>query len=203
MKIKLLSCLLIILFVSACGMPSAVVPTSTPQPLPTETIQPTKFSSPGCISPEPTQDDIDRALSFTGKIFDIGGWERSYSVAETRVAATWLNNQLGSVAYLEALIFHCGYEEIDIENYFDDENWLIIFENYESFELTDECVGKNGLRLYQFDAADQGSDYFIKYWVQPDTDHRVIIMMMTFPFQNIAILEDYSYRLFPTLTMCK
>ena len=93
MKTKSLPFFLLVLFVSACGMPSALVPTSTPKPIPTEIIQPTQFESPGCVSPEPTQDDIDRALSFAGKMFDTADWERSYSVAETRAAVTWLNNQ--------------------------------------------------------------------------------------------------------------
>ena len=203
MKTKLFSCLFIILFISACGTPNTPAPTSTPQPQPTKIIQPTEFSSPGCISPEPTQNDINQALSYSDKMFDTIDWERSYSVAETRVAVTWLSSQLSSVTYLEALIFPCSYEDIDIDNYFNDENWAVIFENYESYEMTNECASDGGLRLYQFEAKNLGSDYFIRYWVKPDTDHRIITMMMTFPFQNIAALEDYSYRLFPTLTTCE
>ena len=208
MRTKIVIWFYLALFISSCGMPGPLVPTSTPRPLPTqipptEKIQPTQFSSPGCVSPEPTQDDIDRALSFTGKMFDTADWKRSYNVAETRVSVTWLSDSLGSVAYLEALIFSCGYEEIDIDDYFTDDDWDIIFENYESYEITDECINEDGLRLYEFEADSLGSDYFIRYWAKPDSDHRLITMMMTFPFQNIGALNDYAYRLFPTLTTCK
>ena len=184
-------------------MPDAFVPTSTPQPLPTEDVQSNTFDSPGCVSPEPTQEDIDRALSFAGKMFDTSDWTRSYSVAETRVSVTWLNDTLGAVVYLEALIFACGYEEPDLKKYFNADYWPIIFENYESYGMTNECRGSDESRLYQFDTVNLGSDYFVRYWAKPDTDHRLVTVMMTFPFQNNAALDDYAYRLFPMLTTCE
>jgi len=202
MKTKSLPLLFLLLFISACGTPSVFVPTSTPKPIATEIVQPTQFESPGCIPTEPTQGDIDRALSFTGKMFDTGDWKRSYSVAESRVSITWLSDQLASVVYLESLIFACGYEEIDIENYFNNEYWPIIFENYESYEMTNDCQTSDGLRLYLFDVANLGSNYSVKYWVQPDTDHRLITVMMAFHIDNRSILDDFSYRLFPRLTSC-
>ena len=189
------------IFVSSCGMPSPIMPTSTPRITPVEGPLPTV--TPVCVSSEPAQSDIDRALEYTGGLLDTPEWERSYSVAENRVSVTWLNNSLGAVIYLEALIFPCSYEEPDLNEYFSDENWDIIFENYESYEASGGCRTNEGLRLYQFGASDQGVDYRINYWAEHDTDTRVIVVMMTFPVGAENILDDFSSRLFPRLTSCQ
>ena len=106
---------------------------------------------------------------------------KSYSVAEGRVTVTWQNTPLGAVVYLEALIFPCSYEEPDLNAYFSDENWKAIFANYESYELIDECKTDDGLRLYEFKTQNQGFEYEIRYWVENDTDTRVIVTMIVFP----------------------
>jgi hypothetical protein len=172
-----------------------VVPPTKPAEVPLPTV------TPVCISPEPTQKDIDRALSFADATFDAPEWERSYTVAENRVSVTWLNNPSGAVAYLEALIFPCGYEEPDLNNYYD-ENWGTIFQYYESYELVDECKRNDGLRLYEFKTQNQGFEYGVRYWVRNDGDTRVISMMIVFPLELQAMMGDYSTRLFPTYPSC-
>jgi hypothetical protein len=193
---KILPFLLIVIFFSACAPSVTVVPTSTPEPPPVQD----EF---GCISSTPTQADIDRALSFTGDLFDTPDWERTYFVADGRVAVTWYSATLVAVAYLEALIFPCGYEEPDLDLFYSHENWQIIFENYERFEYADQCHTNDGLRLYQFKGVDQGFVYDIQYWSQNDTMTRVISMMTVFPAESVSLTEEYSNRLFPRLTNCK
>jgi hypothetical protein len=192
--------------ISSCGMPVAPPPTSTPLPTvvpPTEPVSvPLPTLTPVCISPEPTQKDIDRALSFAEAIFDSSEWERSYTVAENRVSVTWLNNPSGAVAYLETIIFQCGYEEPDLNNYYSGENWKTIFQYYESYELVAECKRNDGLRLYEFKAQNQGFEYGVNYWVKNDTDTRVISMMVVFPSELESMMGDYSTRLFPTYPSC-
>lgn len=200
MKTKSLLSLISAIFISSCGMPSPVLATSTPQIRSTEKPLPTV--TPVCISPEPVQSDMDRALAYPRGLFDSPEWERSYTVSENRAAVTWLNNTQGSVAYLEALVFPCGYEEPDLNDYFSGENWETIFENYESYEFVAECETNDGLRLYEFDAVSQGFDYQISYWAENDTDTRVIVMMMTIPVESEFLLDEYSARLFPRLINC-
>ena len=192
--------------VSSCGKSNAATPTSTPPPI---VVPPTKPAdlplptvTPVCISPEPTQKDIERALSFADTAFDASEWERSYTAAGNRVSVTWLNNPSGAVAYLEALIFPCGYEEPDLNNYYNDENWKTIFQYYETYKLIDECKKNDGLRLYEFKTQNQGFEYGVKYWVRNDTDTRVISMMIVFPLELNAMMGDYSTRLFPTYPSC-
>lgn len=192
--------------ISSCGKPATALPTTVPPPSPAQPIKPTEKPlptvTPVCISTNPTQNDIDRALSFTGTAFDSSEWERTDTVGEDRVSVTWLNNPSGAVAYLEAVIFPCGYEEPDLNNYYSDENWRNVFQNYENYELVDECKRNDGLRLYEFKTRNQGFEYEVKYWVKNDTDTRVISMMIVFPLELNAMMGDHSTRLFPTYPTC-
>jgi hypothetical protein len=193
-------------FVSGCGMPAPVP--STPTFMPTESIStkpaaPPAIFTPVCISAQPAQADIDRALMFTGVTFSAAEWERSYTVSENRVSVSWLNNSQGTLAYAEALIFPCGYEESDINNYFNDENWKTIFQSYESYMLTAPmCKTDSGLRLYEFKAVSQGSDYDVRFWAQNDTANRVITLMFVTPAGNETMMNDFASRLFPQLSTC-
>jgi hypothetical protein len=147
-----------VLIASSCAKLNPIAP--TPPFIPTKPAMPLAKLTPVCISTQPTQADIDRALMFTGVTFSASEWERSYTVSENRVSVSWLNNSLGALAYLEALIFPCGYEEPDVNNYFSDENWKLIFQSYESYTSTSPmCKTDSGLRLYEFKAVSQGFDY--------------------------------------------
>jgi hypothetical protein len=205
---KRLLLLLAAIMISSCGKPIPAPPTTVPSPTeppPTQKAEPTETPlptvTPACISPEPTQNDIDFALAFSGQVFDSTDWERTYTVSGDRVSVTWLNNPLGAVAYLEVLIFPCGYEEPDLNNYYDD-NWGTIFQNYESYTSVAECRRNDGLRLYEFEAQNQGFEYGIKYWVKSDTDSRVISLMVVFPLDLKDMLDNYSARLFPIYSSC-
>jgi hypothetical protein len=113
-----------------------------------------------------------------------------------------LNNAQGAIVYLEAIIFPCSYEEPDLNNYYSDENWKTIFQNYEGYELLDECKTNAGTRLYEFKTQNQGFEYEIKYWVQNDTDTRVISTMIVFPLESKLLLDEYSSMLFPGYSTC-
>jgi hypothetical protein len=189
------------LIFSACGIFNPTLPTETPRP--THEFAPLATFTPVCISAEPTQQDIDRALSFTGNVLDTTEWDRSYTVESNRVAVTWLNDTRNSVAYLEALIFPCGYEEPDVDQYFNDENWKTIFHNYESYAARAICKTNAGLRLYEFSARDQGNEYEIRFWAQNDTDHRVLTVMLVFPTSRAVLVDTYALRLFPKLMNCR
>jgi len=198
---KIFLTLLILYSVSACaGNPSQAAPESTEAPVAASEIVPKL--TPICISSEPAQKDIDRALTFTGELFSAPEWTRSYTVADGRVSVFWSNDPLGVVAYLEALIFPCGYEEPDLDNFFNDENWQIIFANYDSYEPVSECKRDDGLRLYEFTAVTAGFDYNINYWAQNDTDTRVISVMTVFPVESQSLMDEYSARLFPNFISC-
>jgi hypothetical protein len=202
--------LIAVFLISACGeKPTAAPATGTPKP-PSTVVPPTLISAaqplptvtPVCISSEPTQKDIGRTLSYADDIFSELEWEKSYAVTEDRVSVTRLNNPQGAIVYLEMIIFPCSYEEPDLNRYYSDENWKSIFQNYESYELLDECKTNDGLRLYEFKTLNFGYEYRVRYWVENDTDTSIISTMVAFPLDSKALLDDYSSRLFPKYAAC-
>jgi hypothetical protein len=204
MKINAVLWIALLLFLSGCGssgQKNAASPTPPPASTQQALILPTV--TPACVGEEPTQQDIDRALEFTGDLFAGADWERSYLVMKNRIGVTWMNNSIGAVAYLEALIFPCGYEDQDVDAYFTDETWAVVFENYDRYEILSACRTGNGLRLYEIKADSMGFDYDIRYWAGNDTNNRVLTMMMTFPAGSDPVLGEYATRLFPPLTDCK
>ena len=192
--------------VSSCGTPAAANPTPAPPPTSTPTTavteNPLSTVTPVCISSEPTQRDIDRALAYTGSTLSTPDWQQSYTINEAAVAVLWQNVPQSALVYLEARIKPCGYEEPDLNKEFSDENWKAVFANYESYELVDECKNNDGLRLYEFKTQNQGLEYGIKYWVENDTDTRVIVTMIVFPLESKLLLNEYSSMLFPGYSTC-
>lgn len=199
---NLLFAIVIVLLVSACGAKATATPANELPP--SDANNPTiEQATPACISLEPTDADIDRALTYTKDLFSGPEWERSYTVGGGRVSVAWSNATDAAIAYAEALIFPCSYEEPDINNFFSDENWSVIFGNYESYQPVAECRTNDGLRLYQFIAVEAGFNYAINYWVENDTETRVMDMMIVFPAESTELMDEYSNSLFPELTSCQ
>jgi hypothetical protein len=191
--------LMMALLISACTPSETYVPVSTPVPS-AETALPTV--TPACIPPEPTAEDVEHTLSFAQQVLGTGEWDRTSEVSDGSVSVTWQNIPESAVIHIETLIFPCGYEEQDLDSYFNNGNWDAIFADYEGYELTAECSTNDGLRLYQFEATHLGFDYDVQYWVLNDTDTRVMTTLMIFPFGSESLLEDYSFDLFPELAIC-
>ncbi len=186
-----------ILFLSACASSDVLPSTSTPVPA-AEEVLPTV--TPACISPEPGADDINETLSFGEELDE--GWDEEHAILDGRVSVTWQNLFENAVIHVEALLFPCGYDEPDLDDYFSDANWDAIFASYEDHEMIGECSTQDGLRLYEFEASSQGVYYDVNYWVLNDTATRVITVMMIFPFDSEALFEDHSLLFFPELTAC-
>jgi hypothetical protein len=187
------------LLISGCAVSETSAPVPAPIPS-TETALP--IVTPACIPLEPTDEDVDHALSFAEQILGTGEWRRTSEVYDGSVSVTWENIPENAVIHIETLIFPCGYEEQDLDSYFNDENWDAVFANYEGHELIAECSTEDGLRLYQFEVTHLELGYDVQYWVLNDTDTRVMATLMIFPFGSESLLDDYSSRLFPELTTC-
>lgn len=202
MKTKIASWLFILLFVTSCSQ-SGSQPTVTPEPQkpsPTPTTESLPTVTPACISSEPAQADIDRALGYTGTIFSAPLWEQSYETYENKVAVYWVSAE--GVVFLENVIFPCGYEEPDLNKYFSAAHWDVVFGNYESYELVNECRNDNGLRLYEFNVTDQGVDYAVRYWSTYDSNNTIITLMLLLPADATPVMDEYAAMLFSPLPTC-
>lgn len=65
----------------------------------------------------PMQADIDRALAFSGRLFETGDWERTYTVTNDVVQVSWYSALIPAIVNLELHIFPCGYEEPDLNTF--------------------------------------------------------------------------------------
>lgn len=207
---RFLLAFMILFLITACGgnaasdSPTAELPAQlppSPEPF-SSSLNPADIPTPVCISSEPTQADIERALNFTGKIFENENWTRSYTVSADRVSVLWDNPSLGALAFLETLIFPCGYEDLDLDIFFSADSWQVVFGGYESYEFLSECRNNNGQRLYEFALTLDGIEYDANYWSVNDTPTRVITMQIIFPFEAEILFDEFSYSLFPQIPSC-
>lgn len=151
---------------------------------------------------EPTQKDIDKVLSFGGDTFTSDKWIRSYTVEPYKMSLFRQNDGEGAIAYIEYLIYTCGYGQAELDEYFSEEGFDIAFNAYEVHTLTAFCE-QGSLALYKFDLTDEGTQYTSHYWVEQTDDSRVLAVMLVFPAAGAAQLDRYSQKLFPALSSCQ
>lgn len=150
---------------------------------------------------EPTASDVDYALEFGRQAFLSEDWIKSYTVEPYKISLTRKNEVLGAVSYLEYLIFNCGYGQTELDNYFNDESFNIIFGDYESHLLTDFCEEKS-LALYEYALVDEGVEFSARYWVKQASDTRLLVVMLVFPRVSPDVLDQYSRQVMPDFTGC-
>jgi flagellar basal body-associated protein FliL len=152
---------------------------------------------------DPTDQDVKKALDYTGKIFQTGDWKRIYTVGNQRVAITWNHNTLDALAYLEYLVWDCGYTQPDLDNYFSQSNFKNgFFKAYDNPVEVKHCSGDNGLTLYEYSASYQSEDYSIIYWSKLESPTRILTLMLSFPTKDKAVQDQLATQLFPKLAAC-
>lgn len=153
---------------------------------------------------DPTDRDVRYALKFSGKTFESDDWQRSYTVESGRVSITWLNHSTSSLAFMDYLLYSCGYTQEEIDDYHSDQNFEeVIFRDYQDVQRTSTCSVEAGdLRLHEFTASVEERDYIIRYWVKLDSPTRVLDTMLVFPAGSEAELERYASEILPELSVC-
>lgn len=154
-----------------------------------------------CGPIEPTDEEVKYVLSLGKDIFTSADWVKSYTVEPYKITLRRKNDKEGSVAYTEYLIYTCGYSQDDLNNYFNDNGFNIIFQDYESHSNSGFCEIKD-LALYKFDLVNQGEQYIANYWVKQSDDKHILVMMLVLPNTDVAKLDEYSKKLFPELINC-
>jgi len=152
---------------------------------------------------DPTDQDVKNALDYTGKIFQTKDWKRLYTVGNQRVAITWNHRTLDALAYLEYLVWDCGYTQNDLDTYFSSDSFKNgFFKAYDNPIEVKHCSGENGLTLYEYSAAYKGVPYSILYWSKLENPTRILTMMLSFPTKDKAVQDQLATQLFPKLTSC-
>jgi hypothetical protein len=150
---------------------------------------------------EPTASDVKIALSFGSQAFTSDDWVKSYTVEPYKITLHRNNSKLDALSYLEYLVYNCGYGQADLDGYFNDEGFDIIFSAYDSHELTQFCE-QTSLALYEYDLIENGTPYAARYWVKQAEETRLLVYMLVFPKSNPDALETYSRMIFPDFTTC-
>jgi hypothetical protein len=151
---------------------------------------------------EPTTAEVEKILSFKKDVFKPEDWLRSYTVEPYKVSISRINEAESAVAYIEYLMYDCGYGQNELAQYFNDEGFNIVFEGYEGHNMAAFCEDES-LALYQFDLVEEGSEYAANYWVKQDDDTHVLVLMLVFPRESSSQLDEYSTEIFPELTACQ
>jgi hypothetical protein len=163
------------------------------------------YSGPtdACGPVEPSQDDVDFVLEFGQAPFNQPDWVKSYTVEPYRVTLTRQNNQENAVAYLEYLMYNCGYGQTELDEYFSEEGFATVFSNYDSYTLYNFCENENkDLALYEYELEDEDEEFAARYWVQQISDTRLLIQMLVFPSNRMPIMNGYAQEIFPELVAC-
>ena len=159
---------------------------------------------PNCSkTADPTDQDVKKALAYTGDIFQNSNWKRIYTVGNQRVAITWNHNTLDALAYLEYLVWDCGYTQAALDSYFSQSNFKeVFFSAYQNPVELKRCTGADGLSLYEYSANYKDQDYSIRYWSKLVSPTRILTLELSFPTKNKAAQDQLATQLFPQLVTC-
>ncbi|MFZ5822354.1 MAG: hypothetical protein ACOYYJ_20890 [Chloroflexota bacterium] len=154
-----------------------------------------------CGPIEPAEEDVRFVLAIGEDLFDQPEWVRSYTVEPYKVSLTRRNDTQSAIAYAEYLMYNCGYGQAELDEYFSEASFAIVFGNYESHVRTNFCE-EGSLALYQYDLVDEGTPYAARYWAKQQSDTRLLVVMLVFPRENPSLMDTYATRLFPDLAAC-
>jgi len=166
-----------------------------------QNIETTSGPTDECGPIEPSEADIRFILSLGEDMFNKPEWVKSYTVEPYKISLTRRNDTQAAIAYSEYLIYTCGYEQAELDEYFNDAGFAIVFGNYESYTPVGFCE-EGELALYEYDLVEGGAPYAARYWVKQQSDTRILVLMLVFPLENSALLNTYATRLFPDLISC-
>jgi hypothetical protein len=179
--LKTLSLFFIVLLVMASG---ALAQDSTPTPNP--------------------QREIYYVLDYADDIFEPELWRMASAAEEVGdTYVTWrLREQDDTLFFFVYFHFDSGATEAAIADYFDDEGFEALLVNYAPYEKTGEC-SLGDLQLYEFLSSRETIKRVMRYWVLRESDTRVMGVNAIAQTTQIALLNDYSARVFPDLPSCE
>ena len=173
---------------------SASTPTSTPLRV---TADCTKLTNP-------TEEDVKYALGFTGNTLDPESWDRSYTVESMHVSVSWTTKDGKRVAFLDYLIYSCGFKPTDWDYVLSDKTFREVrLRNFQNADRIASCTrSESNLNLLEYKYQDSGRNYRIRFWATLVKQTRLLTMSLSFSDEIRSELDRFSSRLFPMLSAC-
>lgn len=155
---------------------------------------------------EPTQSTIDNfteALDLHSDVFTEEDWSLEISYREDNyvIQVNRFPMDTTGVTTVNYLIYDCGYDTDDLEDYYDDDGFDRIMEVYSDVERTEEC-SDGGLTLYHYALEYENDAYLSRFWVVEYSDTRVYDVQLTFLADEEDRLDELAEDLFPELPGC-
>jgi hypothetical protein len=125
----------------------------------------------------------------------------NYGVMDYRVSVTRKNDDLNAVANFDYVTF-CNVTNAALDDYYNPENFEIIFQYYDDYESQTDCQTGN-LRLYEFEMQNDGFDYNGRFWVEILDQHHTRETLLVFPVEDTDNMDSYSKKIAPDLPACK
>jgi hypothetical protein len=161
--------------------------------------------APTVISCEPLDPAVDRAL-VDGYHRDVltpdAGWTYTPDTGTLKTLGTWMNDQRGSVAYMELLHYDCGVPSNAVSRYFNPSSYDIFFADYDRYELLAVC-GVGQTQHFIFETSLNGVDYETRYWFEPLEARRLAMFMLTTPVSQAGFADRLTRELYPSLPNCQ
>jgi hypothetical protein len=145
--------------------------------------------------------EIYTALAFGDPVFEPELWLASAAELDDRTTATWQAADFGALGYAELLHFNGGYTPNSLRAYFDDVWFTEVFDTYDQWERTGQCVHDTVI-VQEFALRNDGTSYKMRYWIMPIAPTRVLAFHLIFPAGRASLLEEYSRRFAPLAWRC-
>jgi hypothetical protein len=154
-------------------------------------------------TPNPER-EIFYVLDYADDLFEPELWRMASASEEAGdTYVTWRLRELDDTLFFFVYFhFDGGATEAAIDDYFDDEGFEALLVNYTPYEKTSECRLGN-LRLYEFVSERETVKRVMRYWVLRESDTRVMGVNAIVQTTQIALLNEYSARVFPDLPSCE
>ncbi|MDZ4771156.1 MAG: hypothetical protein SGJ24_18705 [Chloroflexota bacterium] len=182
---------------------------STPVPLIRATPSPEKAiivpPDTTVIACEPIAPAVSRALVDRMHEQPLGadvGWIYTPSEAQFKTIGTWVNENLGSVAYMELLHYDCGIPPNAVDDYFNATTYPVFFGAYDSYSLVNSCT-QGEMRHFVFESSLNGIDYESRWWFEPLAPTRLAMFMLTTPVSQGSNITPLVRQLYPDLPNCR
>lgn len=160
--------------------------------------------------PAPGTREIFTVLAYGDPVFEDSWYLEASRNNVDRTSVAWYNDALDALVFFSLLHFPGGIRPAELPDYFNDEYFEIVLENYAPYTRKATCSAGD-LTLLIFDTVNMERPYTVYYYYRlaPAADRaldglsdRVLTVQFSFPATQDIQLLRYTRALFPELPIC-